>query len=561
MASITQASLPTLDRLKASVPDDLDVQKVAQGWFNTFAEHVQQGNVRGMLDLMLGDAWWRDILALTWDFRTFYSKEKIRKFLADRLGQAQISSLKLVVGSEALQRLYPDLAWIQAFFTFDIAVGHALGIVRLVPTSSGEWKAHTILTLLEGLKGHPELVGSLREQQPNHDKWQEKRRREIECEDEDPKVIIIGAGQSGLDVAARLKYLGVKSLIIEREPRVGNLWRKRYEALCLHDTVYYDHMPYLPFPPTRPVSPAPKLADWLENYAHVMELDIWLSTNIIDTKQDPSMHKWTVTVRCADGTERTVVANHLVFAIGLGGGTLRMPSIPGAEEFQGKMLHSGQFTSGRDYLGKKVVIVGACTSSHDIAKDMYDHGVDVTLFQRSSTYGRSVDKGANAMLSPLYHEGGDPDIADRITASFPVWQNHPMQKRVVKDIAAMDKETLDGLRRVGFRNMGPDDSGFMMLIWQKGGGYYLGACASRGASACAEWACRADVGASQLIIDGKIKLKNDVQIKCFTKRGLEFENGSMLDADAVIFATGYGDPRDPIKKVIGEELGKQLKPI
>lgn len=48
---------------------------------------------------------------------------------------------------------------------------------------------------------------------------------------------VIGAGQSGLEIAARLKYLGIKTLIIEKKPRVGDLWRSRYEALCLHDTV------------------------------------------------------------------------------------------------------------------------------------------------------------------------------------------------------------------------------------------------------------------------------------------------------------------------------------
>ncbi|TFY76570.1 hypothetical protein EWM64_g7442, partial [Hericium alpestre] len=395
----------------------------------------------------------------------------------------------------------------------------------------------------------------------NHGKWHDKRRRETECEDEDPKVLIIGAGQSGLDVAARLKYLGVKTLIVDKEPRIGNLWRKRYEALCLHDTVCqsssiatvlwsaadagvlgYDHMPYLPFPPTWPVyTPAPKLADWLENYAHVLELDVWLSTNIISVKQDPETHKWTVSLRREDGKERTFVVNHLVFAIGLGGGTLRMPSYPGADEFQGKILHSGDFTTGRDYM---VIDIPVMPEGHDISKDLYDHGVDVTLFQRGSTYVMSVNNGVTKVFGSLYHEGADPDVADLVNASFPNWLNHIVQQRVVKDIAELDKETLDGLHRVGFRtNDGIDGSGFGILAWSKAGGYYL------------------DVGASQLIIDGKIKLKNDAQIKKFTKDGLEFENGSKLEADTVIFATGYGDSRDPVKRVIGEELGKQLKPI
>lgn len=71
----------------------------------------------------------------------------------------------------------------------------------------------------------------------------------------------------------------------------------------------------------------------------------------------------------------------------------------------------------------------------------------------------------------------------------------------------------------------------------------------------------ADVGASQLIIDGKIKLKNDSIIKEFTKTGLKFEDGSTLDADLVVFATGISDIRVGYKKIIGEELGSKVKQI
>jgi len=208
-------------------------------------------------------------------------------------------------------------------------------------------------------------------------------------------------------------------------------------------------------------------------------------------------------------------------------------------------VHSGDYTKAKEYEGKKVVVVGACTSGHDIAKDLHDHGVDVTMFQRSSTYIMSVKHGVTRVLGTLYCEGGPPpDVADRINASFPNYLQKPMHQRIVEDIANDDKETLDGLRRVGFRlNTGIDGSGFILLAWSKAGGYYF------------------DVGASQLIIDGKIKLKNDAQIARFTQTGLEFEDGSTLDADVVVFATGYGDARDPMRSILGPELGARLKPI
>jgi len=189
--------------------------------------------------------------------------------------------------------------------------------------------------------------------------------------------------------------------------------------------------------------------------------------------------------------------------------------------------------------------VGACTSGHDIARDLCEHGVDVTMFQRSSTYVMSVKHGVKRVFGGLYYEGGPPpDVADRVNASFPNYLQKPIHKRIVVDIANDDRETLEGLSRVGFRlNTGIEGTGFILLVWQKASGYYF------------------DVGASQLIIDGKIKIKNDAQIARFTPKSLEFDDGSTLDADAVVFATGYGDARGPMRKILGPEVGAQLKPI
>ncbi|KAI9507262.1 FAD/NAD-P-binding domain-containing protein, partial [Russula earlei] len=543
------AALPTLERQGLSAPPAVaDAAVVVQTWFKAFGGYVQTGDVDGILSHFVDDAFWRDMLALTWDFRTFYGNDRIRRFLVDRLAANKLSNLQLNTDSAAVGSPYPDLVWIQASFTFSTAVGIGSGVLRLVPTPTGVWKAHTIFTTLESLHGFPEFTGPLREQEPKHGTWVEQRRRELECEgpDQQPVVIIVGGGQSGLELAARLKYLGVKTLVVEREARIGQNWRKRYEALCLHDTVWYDHMPYLPFPPTWPVfAPTQKIADWLENYASALELDVWTSSTVTRASQDPETKKWTVEIERANAERRSFVVNHLVFAVGFGGGTHNVPQIPNAGEYKGIVAHSGDYARAKDYEGKKVIVVGACTSGHDIAKDLHDYGVDVTMFQRSSTYVMSIQNGFSRVFGGLYHEGGPPpDVADRLNASFPNYLLKPLHQRVVVDIAEKDRETLDGLRRVGFRlNTGIDGTGFILLAWEKASGYYF------------------DVGASQLIIDGKIKLKNDAQIARFTQKGLAFTDGSALDADAVIFATGYGDARTPLRKILGPDIGARLKPI
>lgn len=197
--------LPTLDTLGATVPDDLDTTHIATEWFTSFASVVEKGDADGVADLFLDHSAWRDILSLTWDFRTFAGKEKIKTFLKDRLSTAKPHNFKLDVDSVGLQTPCPDLAWIQAFFSFETDVGICSGIVRLVPTAREGWKVHALFTNLEDLKGFPEKIGRLRNPAPNHGKWEADRRREVKFEGGDPTVLIVGGGQSGLEVAARLK--------------------------------------------------------------------------------------------------------------------------------------------------------------------------------------------------------------------------------------------------------------------------------------------------------------------------------------------------------------------
>ena len=264
----SEAPLPTLSKLgNPIIPADLDAANVAAEWLSSFANFAENGDINGILSLILesqfssnffnpasGDnvcldhsdtgiaVYWRDVLALTWDIRTFESTPKIKQFLIDRLGQSKIiSNIELQKGAQ-LMKPYPDLAWIQFFFSFETQVGLCSGIVRLVPVSTPVaenivWKAHSIFTHLDNLKGFPEKIGALRNAQPNHGKWEAAREKEVRFEDKDPVALIVGGGHSGLAVAARLKALDVSALVIEKNERIGDNWRTRYEALCLHDPV------------------------------------------------------------------------------------------------------------------------------------------------------------------------------------------------------------------------------------------------------------------------------------------------------------------------------------
>ncbi|KAJ7113220.1 hypothetical protein C8R44DRAFT_741549 [Mycena epipterygia] len=538
-------TLPTLDKLNATVPQDLDVNTVAAGWMAAFVSCVEAGDVAGVTGLFIDESHWRDMLALTWDFRSFHGAHSIQNFLSDRLASAQLTNFSIKDQFTGLQRPYPDIAWLQIIFDFETSVGLASGVVRLVPQpNDGPWKAHCMYTNLEDLKGFPEKIGHLCNPAPNHGKWEHDRQQALSFEHEEPTVLIIGGGHSGLDLAARLKYLDVRTLVVEKNARIGDNWRNRYEALCLHGPVWNDHFPYMPFPSTWPVyTPALKLGNWLESYAEALELDVWISSTVVSARKNLT-GTWDVVVDRA-GKERVFKINHLVFATGLGAGEIEFPTFPGMDRFKGQILHSTQHKRATDHAGKKVVIIGAGTSAHDIAVDYYNHGVGVTMYQRGSIYVFTTKNGWKHLMAGTYGEDGPPvDFLDRMGASFPHFMTISINQRLASRIAEDDKELLDGLRKCGFKlNMGAMDAGLGVLAWNRGGGFYI------------------DVGASQMIIDGKIKLKSDSQIAEFTESGLKLEDGSDLPADVVVFATGLGDARDGVRKICGDEIGTQCNKI
>lgn len=320
----------------------------------------------------------------------------------------------------------------------------------------------------------------------------------------------------------------------------------------LHDPVYYDHMPYVPFPSHWPVfTPKDKLAEWFESYARTMELNVWMQTSLISADWDSTKRQWTVVLerKKADGSateQRTLHPRHIIQATGHSG-EMSFPKIPGMDDFKGDTLcHSSQFRGAQaDGKGKKAIVVGCCNSGHDIAQDYCEHGYDVTLVQRSTTYVLSSKSGLDVLLAGLYEEGGpETEDADLMFMSIPL----PMLKRMhvdaTKEIARRDHDLREGLTKAGFKlDDGPDGAGFFMKYFQRGGGYYI------------------DVGCSKLIIDGKIKMKQGQAIEQVKEHGLLFSDGEELKADEIVFATGYQNMRGTTRKIFGDTIADQVKDV
>ena len=205
-----------------------------------------------------------------------------------------------------------------------------------------------------------------------------------------------------------------------------------------------------------------------------------------------------------------------------------MPSMPGMETFKGELHHSSKHPGPDGYKGKKAVVIGSNNSAHDICADLWEEGADVTMVQRTSTHVARSDTLMELALGGLYSEaalkaGITTDKADLIFASLPYKVLPPLQVPVYEEMKKRDAEFYARLEKAGFMlDFGDDGSGLFMKYLRRGSGYYI------------------DVGASELVADGKIKLKSGVGVERINEHSVVFADGSELPADLIVFATGYG---------------------
>ena len=242
----------------------------ATRWLDDFGRALARGDIDATLALFDPDCYWRDLVAFTWNIRTQEGPAAIRAMLQTRLADTKPSNFAIEGEATEADGI------IDAWFTFETGVARGRGHLRL---KGG--KAWTLLTTMTELKGHEEKKGEHRIKgaehgvHPGRKSWAEQREDEAKSlgYTEQPYVVIVGGGQGGIMLGARLRRLGVTAIIVEKNARPGDSWRNRYKSLCLHDPVWYDHLPYLPFPDDWPVfAPKDKIGDWLEAYVKILSL-------------------------------------------------------------------------------------------------------------------------------------------------------------------------------------------------------------------------------------------------------------------------------------------------
>ena len=528
-----------------------DVSIAAEDWLAQFESAIAKPDESALKTLFLPESYWRDVLALSWNLQTVNGADAVLTELKARVGSAAPRGFRIDPDRAAPRRVTrAGTLAIEAIFKFETAIGRGSGILRLIPdTADGNrLKAWTLLTALDELKGFEEQLGSSRPRGQSYSRdfrgpnWLDLRKAASEYAGRDPDVLVVGGGQAGLATAARLKQLRIDTLIVDRWLRIGDNWRKRYHALTLHNQVQVNHLPYMPFPPSWPVYiPKDKLANWFEAYVDAMELNYWTGTEFESGTYNEAEGRWSVVLRRADGSTRVMHPRHVVMATGVSG-IANLPDIASLKNFTGTVLHSSQYDDGEAWRGKKAIVIGTGNSGHDIAQDLHSSGAEVTLVQRSSTLVTNIEPSAQLAYA-AYNEGTLEDN-DLIAASMPLVLAKRSHVMLTEQSRNLDKDLLDGLMRVGFKlDYGDGGTGWQFKYLTRGGGYYF------------------NVGCSDLVASGAIKLIQFDDIESFFTDGVRMKNGETRAADLIVLATGYKPQEVLVRKLFGDAIANRVGPI
>ena len=516
---------------------------VLQEWLVRFSSALQAGDLASIMPFFAENCFWRDLVAFTWNLTTEEGPSAIEAMLNERLDDVAPQEFQIAGEPKEVEGI------LEGWFCFETRVARCRGHVRL-----RNGKIWTILTAMDALKGHEEKVNEHRPRGTDYGVNAHQRSWAERCEEEEhslgvteqPDVVIVGGGQAGLTLAARLRHLDVPTIVLEKLPQPGDQWRRRYKSLCLHDPVQYCQFPYLPFPEGWPkFTPKDRLADWMEAYVKLLGLNVWCGSQADSANFDPHQARWVVKTK-RNGKLVELRPRHLVMALGVAGYP-NMPLIPGSEVFTGEQHHSSAHPGPDNYRGKQCVVVGSNNSAHDIASALWKAGASgVTMLQRSSTAIAPVPAleklGAWSIYSDeAVQQGITPEESDMTMASIPYKLLPKWQKPLYDAMRIEYSDFYTRLEQAGFLlDFGSDDTGVFMKFLRRGSGYYL------------------DVGASDLVADGRIQLRSGVEIEQFTSKTVVLNDGTALEADLVVFATGYESMNRYLEDLISPEVAAKL---
>ncbi|KAJ6622294.1 FAD/NAD-P-binding domain-containing protein [Mycena sp. CBHHK59/15] len=528
---------------------DLHLREIASSWLANFGRSLASSDIPGVTSCFQPNGFLRDVLVFTWKNRTLRGPERIASYLSGALEtgisvrEFQIDECEGLSPSVGATLSTSQSCAISSGFIFATAIGVGRGYFTLTPVGS-EWKAVTVFMVLWDIDGHKELGPEEGTYGGHTIAWSDVHNERRAAVEKDPHVLIIGGGQTGLNVATRFRQMQIPTLVIEKNSRIGDNWRKRYPTLTLHTPNTHHTMLYHPYPENWPTfTSRDKLAHWLEHYAVSQDLVVWTNSYPLPTPAyDQTSKRWSITV-FRDGQPITLHPFHIVLAAGTIGAS-RTPRISDQSVFLGTMLHSSQYQGGKPFAAKNVIVVGAGNSSADICQDLVVQGArSVTMVQRSSTCVVACSS-IRQVIENVWPEGMPTTVADFKSMATPFLLLKEVLSSKSEQLREQEKDLHRVLTEAGLElNMGKDGSGQFPMFFERFGGFWL------------------DVGCAELIGSGDIKIKHGVEIDRLTEGSVLFTDGSSLPADVIIFATGYESIRDTMRNLFGDSVIDQTGPV
>ncbi|KAJ7664931.1 hypothetical protein B0H17DRAFT_1211080 [Mycena rosella] len=489
----------------------------------------------GVDALFHADAFWRDQVSLSWSLRTFHPTAVISATVIPLIQRAQIDPASIVLQEDQIIVIeFPNgVSVVRAPFTFRMSNPKAqcTAAFKLIRMKNGDIKVFTVTTSIEELDAMP---------------WQTVSPAiPTEIPSAVPQsldVLVVGGGHGGLSISGYLKALGINFAMVEKLPAVGDSWAKRYESATLHTTRIFSGLPFLPFPSDYPqYVPAKLIVSYYAKYVRDLQLPAYHGRECVSAIWDDVQAQWTVTLDGAHGTE-VISARNLIFAVGTGGRLPIIPDFPGKDSFRGESLHSVAYKNAASWAGKRVAVVGASTTGCDVAHDCARAGADTVMVQRSAT--RVYPQAHIAAIQARFWNAELPvEAGDVMATEDPVVLQAELSNLVLGRLKdSYDPEYYDGLRRAGF--LATVNGPIHEQIFCRGGGHYP------------------DIGACAAISRGEIKVKSDAKIESITPSGIAFSDGSKLDVDVIVYATGFvKDSRTTAALVVGEAQAAALEPV
>ena len=524
------------------------IRSLAQGWMADLEAALHDRDEAALAGLFLEESYWRDLVALTWDVQQFWNRDIVVSALLEYAASAKPSGFH-VPSDRTPPRILDDGGTADFFFAFETATGYGCALVVAVLDDDAPrgLRARLIATTLTGLHGHGVARPVRRGFAPTRpgETWAQYRATVNDLTDRDPDVLILGGGQSGVIMGARLDRLGVSYVVVDRNSRPGDGWRSRYSSLALHTPTYANELPYVRQPATFPsFLSKDQWADYIDAYADMMDINWWGETEFVHGAFNEAERLWTVELRRSDGSARTLRPKHIVTALGYTGTEPLIPELPGLADFGGEVLHSSKIKTGENYPGRRVMVVGTATSGHDLALDLADHDATVYMAQRGPTCVVPIDEAENFNLDYLSPSITVEEVDQRRNSGFV----YPLMLRKAQAETERTEreyaEMFDGLRKAGMKlTIGEEKAGWIFRLHKTFSGYYL------------------DVGASQAIIDGRIKIVQLADVDTFVTQGARLTDGTIIELDVIVLATGYRNVKDSIERLFGAEVAERVGPI